>query len=70
MLAILMKSPNQAVSRQTLFERLIDKGYTGLERSIKVHVSNLRKKIEPNPSDPIYIETVFGVGYRFCRPTQ
>ena len=66
LLAILMKTPNHAVSRETLFERLIDKGYTGLERSIKVHVRNLRKKIEPNPSQPTYIETVFGVGYRFC----
>ena len=66
LLAILMKTPDHAVSRETLFERLIDKGYTGLERSIKVHVRNLRKKIEPNPSQPTYIETVFGVGYRFC----
>ena len=70
LLAILMKSPDQAVSLQTLFEYLVDKGYTGLERSIKVHVRNLRKKIEANPSQPTYIETVFGVGYRFCRPTQ
>lgn len=47
-------------------ERLVDEGYTGLERSIKVHVRNLRKKIEADPSQPIYIESVFGVGYRFC----
>ena len=67
LLAILMRSPDQAVSRQTLFEYLVDQGYTGLERSIKVHVRNLRKKIEPNPSQPTYIETVFGVGYRFLR---
>jgi len=36
-----------------------------VERTIDVHIRNLRTKIESDPSKPIYIETVFGVGYRF-----
>ena len=39
--------------------------YDGYERTIDVHVKNLRKKIEPDPSKPLYILTSFGVGYRF-----
>ncbi|GAG94590.1 unnamed protein product, partial [marine sediment metagenome] len=35
------------------------------ERNIDVHIRNLRAKIEPNPSNPSYIETIYGVGYRF-----
>jgi DNA-binding response OmpR family regulator len=66
LLAILISRPDHVVSHQTLLDRLVDEGYTGLERSIKVHVRNLRKKIEADPSQPIYIESVFGVGYRFC----
>ncbi len=36
-----------------------------MERAINVHISNLRAKIEPDPANPRYIETVFGIGYRF-----
>jgi DNA-binding response OmpR family regulator len=36
-----------------------------MERAVNVHISNLRAKIEPDPDQPRYIETVFGVGYRF-----
>lgn len=52
--------------RHLLLEALHGIAFAGLERSINVHISNLRAKIEPNPSRPRYIETVFGVGYRFC----
>jgi DNA-binding response OmpR family regulator len=39
--------------------------FEGIERSIDGHIKNLRAKIEPDPRNPIYIETVYGVGYRF-----
>lgn len=39
--------------------------YAGYERSIDTHIHKLRKKIEENPSEPRFIQTVFGVGYRF-----
>jgi two-component system alkaline phosphatase synthesis response regulator PhoP len=38
--------------------------FEGIERSIDGHIKNLRAKIEPDPRNPIYIETVYGVGYR------
>ncbi|MEQ1574343.1 MAG: helix-turn-helix domain-containing protein, partial [Vicinamibacterales bacterium] len=42
--------------------------YDGLERTIDQHISNLRKKIEPDPDRPRYILTVVGMGYRSCDP--
>jgi DNA-binding response OmpR family regulator len=65
LLATLMSAPGQVFSRQTLLQAVQGTSFEGLERSIDVHVSNLRSKIEPDPAEPRYIETVFGVGYRF-----
>jgi DNA-binding response OmpR family regulator len=67
LLAILMRSPGQVFTRTQLVEHLLDSGFTGLEQTLNVHVRNLRKKIEIDESIPQYIETVFGVGYRFQR---
>ena len=64
LLAIFMGAPGRAFSREELFNRLMDTGFDGLEKTINVHIRNLRTKIEPNPAEPMYIETVFGVGYR------
>jgi DNA-binding response OmpR family regulator len=64
LLALFMRSPGQVLSRQQLADRLTDEGYTGLERTLNVHIRNLRTKIEHDPEHPQYIETVFGVGYR------
>jgi DNA-binding response OmpR family regulator len=49
-----------------LLERLQGVAYEGYERTIDVHIRNLRSKIEPDPSQPHYIETVYGAGYRFA----
>jgi DNA-binding response OmpR family regulator len=68
LLYILMRSPGQVFSREQLLDYLVENGYTGIERTINVHIRNLRTKIEKDPSQPLYIETVFGIGYRFCRP--
>ncbi|MGD8814801.1 MAG: response regulator transcription factor [Anaerolineales bacterium] len=65
LLAILMASPGRVYTRLDLLERMQGHSFEGVARTIDVHVRNLRKKIEPSPSDPIYIETVYGVGYRF-----
>ena len=67
-LASLMAAPGKAFSRVELLEKLGETTYIeGYERTVDVHVHNLREKIEPDPSDPIYIETVYGTGYRFTR---
>jgi DNA-binding response OmpR family regulator len=65
LLATLMATPERAFSRLDLLERLKGDSLEGVERSIDVHIRNLRAKLEPDPSQPQYILTVFGVGYRF-----
>ncbi len=65
LLAALMSSPRQVFSRLDLLERLPGNAYEGYERTIDVHIRNLRTKIEPDPRHPRYIETVYGMGYRF-----
>ena len=67
LLALLMAAPGRVSRAQVLLERLQGNSYEGVERTVDVHIRNLRKKIEPDPTQPRYIETVFGVGYR-CRP--
>jgi two-component system alkaline phosphatase synthesis response regulator PhoP len=63
-LRILMENPNRAFTRGELIEKALGYAYEGMERTLDTHVKNLRKKIEDDPSDPQYIETIFGVGYR------
>lgn len=68
LLKLLMRAPGQVFTRQQLADRLAADGYGGLERTLNVHIRNLRAKIEADPDRPQYIETVFGVGYRLFRP--
>lgn len=66
LLATLMLAPGRVFSRLDLLNRLQGTAYEGYERTIDVHIRNLRAKIEPDTRHPRYIETVFGVGYRFA----
>lgn len=66
LLAALMTEPGRAFSRADLLDLLQGTTFEGYERTIDVHVRNLRTKIEPDPSQPRYIETVYGHGYRFA----
>ena len=65
LLAIMMGAPARVFTRAELLDRLQGDSDAGVERTIDVHIRNLRTKIEPDPATPRYIETVFGVGYRF-----
>jgi len=65
LLETMMSAPGRVFSRLELLERLQGNVYEGYERTIDVHIRNLRSKIESNPRKPHYIETVYGVGYRF-----
>ena len=65
LLAILMASPGRVFSRLDLLDVLQGTSFEGVSRTIDQHIRNLRAKIEPNPAEPQYIETVFGIGYRF-----
>jgi len=66
LLATLMAAPGRVFSRLELLDRLQGAAYEGYERTIDVHIRNLRTKVEPDPSQPRYIETVYGAGYRFA----
>lgn len=64
LLHTLMASPGHAFTRAELIERALGYTYDGLDRTVDSHIKNLRRKIEPDPANPIYIQTVYGVGYR------
>ncbi len=64
-LRTLMRSPGRVFTRQNLLESVWESADYRDPRTIDVHVRHLREKIEPNPSEPAYIHTVRGVGYRF-----
>ncbi|MBK8034278.1 MAG: response regulator transcription factor [Chloroflexi bacterium] len=65
LLIVFMSAPGQVFTRTQLLERLKGDLFENVERTVDVHVRNLRAKIEPDAAHPQYILTVFGVGYRF-----
>ena len=69
LLACLMAAPGRAYSRLDLLDKLQGTAFEGYERTIDVHIRNLRTKIEPDPKNPRYVETVYGFGYRFAAET-
>ncbi|HRF98105.1 MAG TPA: response regulator transcription factor [Aggregatilineales bacterium] len=64
LLQVLMSRPGRVFSRMALLEHLQGEAYAPYERTIDVHIKNLRLKLEPDSHEPIYIETVYGVGYK------
>lgn len=67
LLAVMAAQPGRAFTRLQLLEASQGAAYEGYERTIDAHIKNLRSKLEKDPRNPRYIETVFGVGYRFTR---
>ncbi len=65
----LMRTPDRVFSRLELIDEK-DVGFDGYERSVDTHIRRLRRKIEPDPKNPRYIETVYGFGYRLARPKE
>jgi two-component system, OmpR family, alkaline phosphatase synthesis response regulator PhoP len=65
LLGILAKEPGRVHSRTSLIEEALGYDFEGFDRTIDVHILNLRRKVEPDPSRPRYIKTVYGIGYRF-----
>jgi two-component system alkaline phosphatase synthesis response regulator PhoP len=65
LLALLAQHPGQTFSRAQLLDRLHGVAYDGYDRSVDAHVKNLRRKLEIDPSEPRYVLTVYGVGYKF-----
>jgi two-component system alkaline phosphatase synthesis response regulator PhoP len=65
LLAVLIAHPGRVFTRMELLDRLQGESYAVYERAIDVHVKNLRAKLDDDPHAPRYVETVYGVGYRF-----
>jgi two-component system alkaline phosphatase synthesis response regulator PhoP len=65
LLTVLAQNPGQAFTRAQLLSRLHGVAYDGYDRSIDAHIKNLRRKLEVDPSEPQYVLTVYGIGYKF-----
>lgn len=64
-LAVLIKYPGKVFTRDELIESAMGTGFTGYDRAIDSHIKNLRKKVEDDPKNPVYIHTIPGLGYKF-----
>jgi two-component system alkaline phosphatase synthesis response regulator PhoP len=65
LLGVLVKEAGRVFSRAELVEKALGYDYKGFDRTIDVHILNLRRKLEPDPVHPKYIKTAYGAGYRF-----
>jgi two-component system, OmpR family, alkaline phosphatase synthesis response regulator PhoP len=65
LLAVLMRNPGRAFTRLDLLDRVQGYAYEGYERTVDAHIKNLRAKLGEDPRRPHYIQTVYGVGYKF-----
>ena len=65
LLEFLVANPGKVYGRAKLLQLIWGKDYPGDERTVDVHVRRLREKIEPNPSEPRYVQTKWGVGYYY-----
>jgi two-component system alkaline phosphatase synthesis response regulator PhoP len=66
LLGILVKEPGRVFSRAKLIEKAFGYDFEGFDRTIDVHILNLRQKLEPDPKHPEYIKTVYGAGYKIA----
>ena len=67
LLHVLMDHPEYVFTRDELMDKALGYAYEGIGRTLDSHIKNLRRKIEPDPKHPVYIQTVYGVGYRLNR---
>lgn len=65
LLEVMARAPGRAFARAELLRHVFGVDYEGLDRTVDVHIMNLRRKIEPDPAAPIYVITVYGFGYKF-----
>ena len=65
LLGVMVKEPGRVFSREQLIEEALGYDFEGFNRTIDVHILNLRRKLEPEPGHPKYIKTVYGTGYKF-----
>jgi two-component system alkaline phosphatase synthesis response regulator PhoP len=66
LLGALIKEPGRVFTRANLIEEALGYDFEGFDRTIDVHILNLRRKLESDPGHPRYIKTIYGVGYKFA----
>lgn len=64
LLQTMLENPGFVFTRSELIERGLGQAYIGMDRTLDSHIKNLRRKIEPDPKNPTFIQTVYGIGYR------
>lgn len=69
-LETMMRQPGVPFTRERLITEALGYDYAGYERTVDVHIRNIRRKIESDSQEPQYILTVFGIGYRFAEPEE
>ena len=69
-LELLAMNPNKVYSRENLLNTVWGYEYPGDVRTVDVHIRRLREKVEPNASEPVYVQTKWGVGYYFNDPAK
>ena len=65
LLLLFARHPGRAFSRQELLDRVWGVQFSGYAHTVNTHINRLRAKIEPDPAAPTYVQTVWGIGYRF-----
>jgi DNA-binding response OmpR family regulator len=70
LLCLLMQHPGRVFTRAEILRDVFDTQFEGYERTIDVHIKNIRRAIESDPAEPRYLQTVWGVGYRMAEETE
>ncbi len=70
LLTTLLRHPGRTWTREELVEKVLGLDFVGSDRTIDTHIKNLRHKIEDDPRQPVYIKTVYGLGYRLDNPDK
>ena len=65
LLGVFVREPDRVFSRTQLIEKVLGYDFDGFDRTIDVHILNLRRKVEQDASHPKFIKTVYGSGYKF-----
>jgi DNA-binding response OmpR family regulator len=68
-LAAMVRQPGRVFTRSQLLDAVRGDAFESYERAIDAHIKNIRRKIEPDPRQPRYVLTVYGVGYRAAEPS-
>ncbi|MCB0274418.1 MAG: winged helix-turn-helix transcriptional regulator, partial [Calditrichaeota bacterium] len=70
LIALFAAHPGRPYNRQELLDIVWGYQFDGYDHTVNSHINRLRAKIEPNPAEPVFIKTVWGVGYRFCEAEE